>query len=255
MADCSTVLDQTPDTKKLCGPERTDLVLGISFSQTRNAICILRKNAASWRGKSVPYFVWTDLVLNLLFNGSQLKLVFAYQKRSNRTSVCKVWDVRTERNMDWRKFSCFSAIPYNKQLQFQSTRDKGVNQSFSWLYRERFANDSELTQLMVTCTTDFPYVFFHSELFINDKAKVVDICLQMYCLLGGNCLLGGIDGCLLVEPPALVLVFIYQARQNAIYTANALLGTKWLVTNKVSIPGCFGRDKHAPALWINTNEI
>ena len=31
--------------------------------------------------------------------------------------------------------------------------------------------------------------------------------------------LGGIDGCLLVEPPALVLVFIYQARLNAIYTA------------------------------------
>ena len=30
---------------------------------------------------------------------------------------------------------------------------------------------------------------------------------------------GGIDGCLLVEPPALVLVFIYQARLNAIYTA------------------------------------
>ena len=38
--------------------------------------------------------------------------------------------------------------------------------------------------------------------------------------------LGGIDGCLLVEPPALVLVFIYQTRLNAIYTANALLGTK-----------------------------
>jgi hypothetical protein len=31
--------------------------------------------------------------------------------------------------------------------------------------------------------------------------------------------LGGIDGCLLVEPPALVLVFIYQARLNAIYIA------------------------------------
>ena len=30
---------------------------------------------------------------------------------------------------------------------------------------------------------------------------------------------GGIDGCLLVEPPTLVLVFIYQARLNAIYTA------------------------------------
>ena len=30
---------------------------------------------------------------------------------------------------------------------------------------------------------------------------------------------GGIDGCLLVEPPALVLAFIYQARLNAIYTA------------------------------------
>ena len=30
---------------------------------------------------------------------------------------------------------------------------------------------------------------------------------------------GGIDGCLLVEPPALVLVFNYQTRQNAIYTA------------------------------------
>ena len=29
----------------------------------------------------------------------------------------------------------------------------------------------------------------------------------------------GIDGGLLVEPPALVLVFIYQARLNAIYTA------------------------------------
>ena len=29
----------------------------------------------------------------------------------------------------------------------------------------------------------------------------------------------GIDGCLLVEPHALVLVFIYQARLNAIYTA------------------------------------
>ena len=27
------------------------------------------------------------------------------------------------------------------------------------------------------------------------------------------------DGCLLVEPPALVLEFIYQARLNAIYTA------------------------------------
>ena len=44
---------------------------------------------------------------------------------------------------------------------------------------------------------------------------------------------GGIDGCLLVEPPALVLVFIYQARLNAIYTAELsrrilgiLLGTK-----------------------------
>ena len=59
---------------------------------------------------------------------------------------------------------------------------------------------------------------------------------------------GGIDDCLLVEPLALVLVFIYQARQNAIYTANALLGTKCLVMNKVSIPVCFGRDKHAPAL-------
>ena len=31
--------------------------------------------------------------------------------------------------------------------------------------------------------------------------------------------LGGIDGCLLVKPPALVLVFIYQARLNAIYKA------------------------------------
>ena len=30
---------------------------------------------------------------------------------------------------------------------------------------------------------------------------------------------GGIDCCLLVEPPALVLVFIYEARLNAIYTA------------------------------------
>ena len=30
---------------------------------------------------------------------------------------------------------------------------------------------------------------------------------------------GGIDGCLLMEPPTLVLVFIYQARLNAIYTA------------------------------------
>ena len=29
----------------------------------------------------------------------------------------------------------------------------------------------------------------------------------------------------------------------------ALLGTKWLETNEVSIPVCFGRDKHAPALW------
>ena len=30
---------------------------------------------------------------------------------------------------------------------------------------------------------------------------------------------GGIDGCLLAEPPALALVFIYQTRLNAIYTA------------------------------------
>ena len=63
--------------------------------------------------------------------------------------------------------------------------------------------------------------------------------------------MGGIDGCLLEEPPALVLVFIHQARLNAIYTANALPGMKWLVTNEVSIPV----DKHAPALWINTNKI
>ena len=39
------------------------------------------------------------------------------------------------------------------------------------------------------------------------------------CPSSATALLGGIDGCLLVEPPALVLVFIYQARLNAIYTA------------------------------------
>ena len=35
---------------------------------------------------------------------------------------------------------------------------------------------------------------------------------------------GGIDGCLLVELPALVLVFIYQARLNAIYTIMFSMG-------------------------------
>ena len=83
---------------------------------------------------------------------------------------------------------------------------------------------------------------------------VCSIDLKYYEILQLN-FLEGIDGCLLVEPPALVLVFIYQARLNAIYTANALLGTKWRVTNEVSIPVCLGRDKHASALWRNTNKI
>ena len=37
---------------------------------------------------------------------------------------------------------------------------------------------------------------------------------------------GSSDGCLLVEPPALVLVFIYQARLNAIYTAKLFYRNK-----------------------------
>ena len=43
---------------------------------------------------------------------------------------------------------------------------------------------------------------------------------------------GGVDGCLLIEPPVLILVLINQARLNAIYTANLLLGTKWMRRSK-----------------------
>ena len=42
---------------------------------------------------------------------------------------------------------------------------------------------------------------------------------EFVSLIGNQRVMGSIDGGLLVEPPALVLVFIYQARQNAIYTA------------------------------------
>ena len=55
-----------PDTEKLCGPERTDRVLGISFSRTRNAVCFSRKGSqdvASRRGKSAQLFrlhLWTS---------------------------------------------------------------------------------------------------------------------------------------------------------------------------------------------------
>ena len=35
----------------------------------------------------------------------------------------------------------------------------------------------------------------------------------------------------------------------------ALLGTKWLEMNEVSIPVCSGGDRHAPALWINIYTI
>ena len=59
------------------------------------------------------------------------------------------------------------------------------------------------------------------------KESITDISTEQPCLgdienpgrFPVQHVLGGIDGCLLVEPPALALVFIHQAKLNVIYTA------------------------------------